>query len=144
VFEKSNYSSVKWVRYMVPTLPFIYLGIALFLSDFTRKKVFLSYVLFFICCVSAVIFSVSYFVTAFVEPDTRMTASDFAKTHISRDAVILSEVYDLGITAFNSSFPDITLFNFYNFYNTKHYNICHLVEVQFLTGHEFLEQKFGI
>ncbi|MEK7450552.1 MAG: glycosyltransferase family 39 protein [Patescibacteria group bacterium] len=121
LFLLQSFLFAKWTRYMVPTLPFIYLTISLFMVDLleTRKntiKIF-SKIIFLILSISAIIFTFSYFKTAFINEDTRMSALRFAKQNISSNARILSEVYDLGILPFNSFFPNITLFNFYDLDN---------------------------
>ena len=46
-----------------------------------------------------------------------MEASEWAFQNIPRNAQILSEVYDLGITPFNPYFSKITIFNFYELEN---------------------------
>jgi 4-amino-4-deoxy-L-arabinose transferase-like glycosyltransferase len=109
---------VKWTRYMIPTLPFMYLMIAVTLSDITTANYSTMKfphslpmkIIFFICS----LFSLSYFTTAFAQPDTRTTAQEFAKNNIPQNSHILSEVYDLGIVPFNNSFNNIELFNFYD------------------------------
>jgi 4-amino-4-deoxy-L-arabinose transferase-like glycosyltransferase len=108
---------VKWTRYMVPTLPFLYLIVALAFSAFiahfklskqTTKAI--SLVGIIICS----LFALSYFITAFIQPDTRISAASYAQKVIPRNAYILSEVYDLGIVPFNSSYPSTKLYNFYD------------------------------
>ena len=113
---------VKWTRYMVPTLPFIFLIIAVAISEFSSqiksrnlKKPF--FIIISLVDVTTLIFSISYFITAFVQTDTRIAAYTFAKKVIPTNAKILSEVYDLGIVPFNDPFGSITLFNFYDFDN---------------------------
>ncbi|MBA3723613.1 MAG: glycosyltransferase family 39 protein, partial [Candidatus Levybacteria bacterium] len=112
---------IKWTRYMVPTLPFIYLIIALALANVTAKKAKQSLVTLLILINS--IFALSYFITAYAQPDTRITAANYAQARIHQDAPILSETYDLGITAFNPALPNITLFNTYDLdANSPDYN----------------------
>jgi hypothetical protein len=102
---------------MVPTLPFAYLMIALFFtSSWVRRQIFAE-VIFVITVLLCVIFSTAYFVTAFDRTDTRIAAATWAKQVIPSDASILSEVYDLGIVPFNTSFSHISLFNFYELDN---------------------------
>lgn len=109
---------VKWVRYMVPTLPFVYLIIVLALFDLSRlRQKFLFDATITVLIFINMLFGISYFITAFVRPDTRILAKQFAQTTIPKNAPILSEVYDLGITPFNDEFYDITLFNFYDLEN---------------------------
>lgn len=104
---------VKWTRYLMPTLPFIYLiiGLALFKPKWP-KYVLPTFIV--IICTSSTIFALSYFITAFVQPDSRLTARNFAKEQLAPDDKILSEMYDLGITPFNGTFANITLYNFYD------------------------------
>lgn len=104
----------KWIRYMVPTLPFAYLIIAIAISDFLKnlKSYVSSLVVIFIIAISLV-FSLSYFVTVYGKPDTRVSGYLWAKENIPSNTKIISEVYDLGIIPFNQNFPSITLFNFY-------------------------------
>lgn len=122
---------VKWTRYMVPTLPFIYVIIAMgirsvmssisttsilrLLSRGTRG-ILLTISLLTIVSIP-IVFSLSYFITAFVEPDVRSEAVQFAQKYIPASTPILSEVYDLGITPFNPNFHNIILFNFYDLDN---------------------------
>lgn len=119
LFLSQAFIYAKWTRYMMPTLPFMYLIIALALSCLWNAKAQVSKIFFiFTWCVS-VLFGVSYFITAFVMPDTREVAVVWAKANIPSNAPILSEVYDLGITAFNDSFHNITLYNFYDLDNNS-------------------------
>lgn len=111
---------VKWTRYMVPTLPFLYLIIAIALSTFsTIHKVPKTYATISAsigACI-CIIFALSYFITAFIKQDTRIAAAAYAKSTIPADAHILSEVYDLGIVPF--TYPNVKLFNFYELDNVN-------------------------
>lgn len=111
VFISQAFLFAKWTRYIVVTLPFLYLIISILLSNFSSyaKK----YVLMAIIFIS-VVFTVSYFITVYIKPDTRVSASFWAKGSLPSNAKILSEAYDLGITAFNPYFSNIALFNFYD------------------------------
>jgi hypothetical protein len=113
LFSTQAFLYVKWTRYMVPTLPFIYLIISLWVSNLNRLKV---PVLTTVITVSSV-FAFSYFITAFVENDTRIDAAHFAAGTIPKETKVLSEVYDLGITPFNQYLSNITLFNTYDLDN---------------------------
>jgi 4-amino-4-deoxy-L-arabinose transferase-like glycosyltransferase len=114
IFLPSSFLFAKWTRYVVPTLPLIYLMISIFLEAFLNKlKYIRNYVLGIIIFIS-IIFSVSYFITAFVNQDTRIEASHWTKNNISIVSPALGEAYDLGIIPFNSSFRNISLFNFYD------------------------------
>ncbi len=109
-FLSQSFVFAKWTRYMLPTLPFVYLIVSYWVDQFPKKKNYLFGFLIF----TSIIFSLSYFVTAFVEKDTRIQALEFAQNTIPSTAPILSEVYDLGIIPFNNSYHAITLFNTYD------------------------------
>ncbi len=105
---------VKWIRYYVPTLPFIYIilswGISSIIERFKKYSFFAVGIL---CCISF-FYGTLYFSTVTLPTDSRVAASEWSTHNISRDAYILSEVYDLGITPFNARFKNIELFNFYD------------------------------
>lgn len=109
---------VKWTRYYVPTIPFILLIVATGLTTHFSKRHFGKGLVLFLILVSG-IFACSYFITAFVEKDTRLQTLDVAEKIIPKNASILSEVYDLGIMPFNEHFPNITLYNVYDIDATK-------------------------
>lgn len=115
---------VKWTRYMIPTLPFIYLIVALTLSNVIARNGAIhstkrllrsleSIAMTSIFLISA-LFAISYFITSFGSQDTRITAKEFAEKNIAPNLPILSEVYDLGIIPFNNTYKNIDLFNFYD------------------------------
>jgi 4-amino-4-deoxy-L-arabinose transferase-like glycosyltransferase len=119
---------VKWTRYMVPVIPFFYCCIALFIIDgieyLKRKLSYRHYVRliwtgFTIGSSISCIYALAFLITAYIQPDTRIATAQYAKEHIPATAPIISEVYDLGITAFNPSFPNIKLFNFYDLDNNS-------------------------
>lgn len=117
---------VQWTRYYVPTLPFIYLLIAIclmqLLSTLKRRgittyhpaKVFIG-----ASVTISIVFALAFVKTVYLSVDTRVEAAKFATEHIPQDAHILSEVYDLGIVPFNDHFHSITLFNFYDLDNNS-------------------------
>ncbi|HEX8932369.1 MAG TPA: hypothetical protein VF810_04390, partial [Patescibacteria group bacterium] len=115
LFFSQAFFFAKWTRYMIPTLPFIYLIIALALNDFltTKRKLFKNLTIITIISINF-IFVFAYFKTAFIDIDSRSAALQFAEKNIPTDAKILSENYDLGIITFNNNFPSIKLFNFYD------------------------------
>lgn len=124
LFLSQAFLYVKWTRYIVPTLPFIYLICAIALVDFWRLLsikcvIFFKYFLLSVFIYTNILFAASYFITAFIQKDTRFAAKNFAKQNIPLNASILSEVYDLGITPFNDSFRNINLFNFYDLDNNS-------------------------
>ncbi len=121
LFIPQSFLFAKWTRYMIPTLPFIYLIIAIAISDLLKKyKEVLSikYLVFSLLLTSSVMFAVSYFITAFVKQDTRIVAAKFASTNLSSDAKTLTEPYDLGIMPFYN-LSNTTYFNFYELDNNS-------------------------
>lgn len=118
LFLSQAFLFAKWTRYMVPTLPFVFLTIAISITYFlkNKKQQFNNVAMVTIIIISS-IFAFSYFITAFVRPDTRVEAYNMSKKIIPFDAPILSEVYDLGIVPFNDSYTNIALFNFYELDN---------------------------
>ncbi len=131
LFLSQAFLFAKWSRYIVPTLPFVYLiiGVAFFeLTIFLKKILSLrlplarlrsrmttTKILLAICLIVVnTVFSLSYFLAVQIKPDTRIAAALWAKDHIPPNAAILSEVYDLGILPFNQLSSRITLFNFYD------------------------------
>lgn len=110
LFLSQSFLFIKWTRNMVPTLPFLFLIIALVLSLAKNR---LPHVLFVLFSINA-LFSLSFFITAYVMPDSRVTAYANAVKIMPKNARILSEMYDLGITPYNSMYPNITLFNTYD------------------------------
>lgn len=133
---------VKWTRYMIPLLPFLIIitVITLFrchlflmnnslnyqISSSTsvqgkfRKVCKLLYNYQFLTTLTSIVtlstffYGLSFF-SIYLYPDTRVSAAEWAAKNLPPDAKILSEVWDLGITPFNTKFPasNITLFNFY-------------------------------
>jgi hypothetical protein len=98
---------VKWTRYVIPSLPFIYVMIFLFLLKTLKLPLIL-----FIALLS---FVFSVFFTSIYSFDTRIEAARWAGENLNHDVKILSEVYDMGIVPFNEVFTyqNILLFNFY-------------------------------
>ncbi len=123
LFFSQAFLFAKWTRYMMPTLPFAYLIIAIAISNSLKylsktKELFsIKYFVLSIIINSSLIFSISYFITAFVKPDTRTAAANFAESNIASNSRILTEPYDLGITPFNANYQNIRIFNFYELEN---------------------------
>jgi hypothetical protein len=116
-FFSQAFLYVKWIRYYIPSLAFIYIIIGFYLADthhYFRKikhiQNYLIYLLFLICF----IFSFAFYKTVLLQNFTTVDAAIWAKHNIPGNSKILSEVYDLGIVPFNQYFSNITLFNFYD------------------------------
>jgi hypothetical protein len=135
LFFSQAFLFVKWTRYVVPTLPFFYLILGLFLSSFwhrKRAKPFrtCSALLVVVLCL---LFAFAFFKTDYLSGDTRVLAADWAAKYLPQDTQILSEVYDLGIIPFNNAFPNITLFNFYDLDNNSPVNNLPTLQKQLQT-----------
>ena len=119
-FFSQAFLFVKWTRYYIPTLPFIYLflakGIELF-AKFKKKRysIYLTVALVFI----SLFYSLAYFKVVLVDTDTRLEAVSWARNNIRSDAKILTEPFDLGITPFNPHFSAIKIFDFYQLDDIK-------------------------
>ncbi len=107
---------VKWIRYQVPLLPFLLLLLAFLVfsfeekqSRFQKKTTVLAGIVLFLTILSGLFLSRRY------RSDTRLRAAAWAQKNLSPQALVLSEVWDLGIMPFNEIGPAqrITLFNFY-------------------------------
>ncbi len=118
LFFSQAFFYAKWTRYMIPTLPFIILIVALSLhkliektKKYTRAILILPYLLVFYLTLHAFFFTyITYY-----QKDSREQAVIFAKTHTSdTTSEIISPVYDMGIVPFNTFFPNIDLINFYD------------------------------
>ncbi len=118
LFISSSFLFAKWVRYIVPSIPFLYIIIAVFI--FEIKKL-ISQTLFRILIaaiiITGLVYAFSFVKTVRLSPDTRLEARDFAIKNIPPRSYILSEVYDMGIVPFNNYLPNIVLFNFYELEN---------------------------
>lgn len=117
LFIFQSYVFVKWTRYLIPTLPFIYLLLGIFLDDFftwigTHKRI--KYISITCIIGISIVFSVSFAYTTYGQQDTRVAARIFAQQHIPQNSMILTEPYDLGIIPFSDYFSHITFIDFYS------------------------------
>ncbi len=124
LFSSQAFLYVKWTRYIVPTLPFIWLIFAASFADLWRilkshQILSIKYLLLGVFVGVNYLFATSYFITAFVQSDSRFAARNYSLLNIPSSANILSEVYDMGITPFNDNYNKITLFNFYELDNNS-------------------------
>ena len=117
---------VKWTRYMIPVLPFLVIITVIVLSKWYcfRPKNLSNFqfsifnfqkfwkVLITILTLTTITSGLSFF-SIYLQPDTRIAAAKWAEKNIPRDAKILSEVWDMGLIAFNPYFKNIELVNFY-------------------------------
>src|SRR6266568_296026 len=122
LFAPQAYLFVKWTRYMMPTLPFIMLTVAITLSSLLQTTKPLARILaveITILIVMNTIVAFSYFKTAFIDIDSRILAVLFAQRAIPLNAQILTEPSDLGRLPFEEAFPHIDTFNFYELDNNS-------------------------
>lgn len=118
LFISQSIFFVKWTRYLIPTLPFIYILIGIFAFYILKIKTYKFVIKIAILLLAVYLFSYSLLFTFVTyNNDSRIQAYEFAKIIIPKEAQILSEVYDLGIIPFNDYYPNITLFNFYELDN---------------------------
>lgn len=114
LFLSQAFLFAKWIRYIIPTLPYIFIITAIVLLK--RKNVFT-----YLCCVilliCSCIYSFSYLTTVLNQEYTTIRAAIWAQKHIPAQSRIITETYDLGILPFNNYFSNITLFNFYDLDN---------------------------
>jgi len=117
LFSSQAILYVKWTRYMMPTLPFIMLTVALGLTALAHPNKQLARLLTMEISILLLLNSLvafSYFKTAFIDIDSRIFAVLFAQQTIPPDAQILSEPADLGVLPFQEAFPHLNAFNFYD------------------------------
>ncbi len=119
-FFSQTFLFVKWTRYYIPTLPFIYIFLAKgldFLAIFKKKRY--SFYLTCILIFFSIFYSFVYFKVVLIDTDTRLQALSWARKNIGSEAKILTEPYDLGITPFNPYFSAVKIFDFYQLDDTK-------------------------
>jgi len=115
VFLSQSMLFVKWTRYIIPSISFIYIILAIFI---TKIKVFVPKKIWNISLIIAIsfslLFSFAFIKTVRLSTDSRLHAAEFANQNINSNDRVLSEIYDLGIIPFNDYLKDITLFNLYD------------------------------
>ena len=67
----------------------------------------------------SIIFAFSFFITVYIQKDTRVSAAEWARDNMPQNARIASEIYDMGIVPFNPYFTDNRLVNFYDLDENK-------------------------
>lgn len=112
-FLSQAFLFVKWTRYYIPALPFIYLIIAFSLDTKIVKKINKRNLFSIALILLSFVYSFSFIKTVHFNNFTTILASEWAKQNIKGDPNIVSEVYDMGIVPFND-LSNITLFNFYD------------------------------
>ncbi|OGH10525.1 MAG: hypothetical protein A2857_00870 [Candidatus Levybacteria bacterium RIFCSPHIGHO2_01_FULL_36_15] len=120
IFFSQVFLFAKWTRYMLPTLPFIYLIISVEISSLIKSKnlSLVRYLILIVIFFASFIYCLSFFITNYIHKDTRISAVEFVKQNLPKNSKVLSEVYDMGIVPLNSHFYNINLFNFYDLDNS--------------------------
>ncbi len=108
-FFSQAFLFVKWTRYIIPILPFVYLLIGRELGVYPKKITVITTSLFFTI---SLILSIA-FITMTYATDSRIAANAFALSHLSKQQAIV-EPYDLGAIPFNTTFPDAKIINIYD------------------------------
>lgn len=117
LFIPNAFLFAKWTRYMLPTIPFIYLVVAIVLSKLQSKKnkllvsasTLFSSLLILISC----IFALAYVKTVFFQNDPRIIAATYMNHNFQSINYMLTEPYDLGILPFYTLSPHMYPFDFY-------------------------------
>lgn len=121
LFMTQSFFFAKWTRYMIPTLPFVYIIIGVAIDDWLRNiekrigntKIFF-HTLVTIPIVISFIFAAAFFDTVYLQYPTPIKASTFAANSMPQNAKVITEPFDLGITPFHRFLSNITFFNFYD------------------------------
>lgn len=108
-FFSQAFLFVKWTRYYIPTLPFIYILIAIYIGRIKKPmKIITSLSLIII----SFVYSFSYIKSNLSFSSPIVAAKWFSVNNKSMPTSV-SEIYDMGIVPFNN-YSIITLFNFYD------------------------------
>lgn len=86
----------KFIRYMVPILPFLILAAAWFLSAIQKRTKLLG-TIFIICSIVITCLWALAFFSIYTRPSTRITASKWIYQNIPRESKILTEHWDDGL-----------------------------------------------
>lgn len=116
LFASSAFLYAKWTRYIVPTIPFLFIAASVALSEIFKDKKRFNLLLVFLTVIG-ITFSFAFIKTVRIDQDSRIEAVEFARKNIPSNSTITSEVYDLGILPFNPIYSKISLYNFYDLDN---------------------------
>lgn len=119
IFFSQCFLYVKWTRYYIPTIPFVYLVIFLTLQKLPKKIKDYFLALIYISLVITVIQSFAFVVNTYFYKDTRVAADEWAILNIPKNSRVISEIYDLGIIPFNDNELKLLLFDFYSLENNS-------------------------
>lgn len=86
----------KFIRYMIPTIPFFILLGASFLDDFSKKFQKIGYLALILFIFSSTLYTLSFF-SIYTRPQTRIAASEWIYKNIPHNSIILNEHWDEGL-----------------------------------------------
>jgi hypothetical protein len=119
LFVPQSVLYVKWTRYLVPSLPVVYLIIIMMIPvikselKVRRSMTAIGTIVATFLIVSSFFWTAALMKTVYFSTDTRVAAAKEMQQKEDNSDKVLSEVFDLGIVPFDQAFSDITLFNFY-------------------------------
>lgn len=116
IFVTQSIFFAKWTRYMIPTLPFVYIIIGIAIDDWLRNikkrigntKIFFHALVTFPIVVSF-IFAVAFF-SIYLHPDVRITASTWIEKSIPENSTLLVESGNVIDIPLKGNFNRISLF----------------------------------
>jgi len=103
---------VKWTRYMISVLPFVYITLSLFITEVIKVKR-LRFYFFGFLIIFSLFWSFAFF-NIYLKPDTRIQTVFWMSDNIAKNSKILVEDLDQGIDAIRPSFSNLIVFNFYD------------------------------
>lgn len=87
----------KFIRYMIPIIPFFLIFISLFLAKIKSVSgIFFGRIVIFLFLVSSILWSLLFF-SIYTTPQTRIVASSWIYTHIKPGSIVLGEHWDDGL-----------------------------------------------
>jgi len=97
LFGVQSFFFVKWTRYMIPTLPFIYMIIGIAIDDWlknlkekTRNMGIFADILIMLIVIISFTFTLAFF-SIYTHPDVRVTASNWIENTLPQNSTVLVE-----------------------------------------------------
>lgn len=108
LFISNAFLFAKWTRFVAPTFPFFAIFTSYLLEKLTSKMRILSYSLTFILLLSTILWSTAFF-SIYTNPDVRITASDWLRSHAKAGSTFLVEGGNTIDIPLNGNFQRISL-----------------------------------
>lgn len=86
----------KFIRYIVPIVPFFIIMASILLTYFSSKFKIIGNLLILICVSSTIVWALA-FLSIYLNPQTRITASNWIYNNIPKDSNLLNEQWDDGL-----------------------------------------------